>query len=74
MVDGDHITMLDDPHTFGANIALPVEQHDATGCTINNASATWPDRNSCRVHDSLCARTYFFTSLIERQIKPFING
>jgi hypothetical protein len=57
------------PILVGANIALPVEQCDATGCTINHASATWPERNSCRVHDSICAQTYFFTSLIERQIK-----
>lgn len=34
----------------GADIAAPVDQCDATGCNLNNAYGTWPDRISCEVH------------------------
>jgi hypothetical protein len=33
----------------GADIAPPVEQCNATGCTLSNAYGTWPDRIPCEV-------------------------
>lgn len=33
----------------GADIAPPVEQCNATACTLNNAYGIWPDRIPCEV-------------------------
>jgi hypothetical protein len=37
------------PQYVGADIALPVERCNATGCTIIDAYGTWLDRIPCQV-------------------------